>query len=78
MAKNFMKAAVKHPGALTRKAKKAGMSTPAFARKHDTGGSTTAKQSRLAEIFNKYRPGKKMGGPHKIGPSAKLRGRFGV
>ena len=49
--KHWIKGAIKHPGALRAKAKKAGMSTMAFAHKHDSGDSTTAKQSRLAETL---------------------------
>ena len=77
MAKNFIKNAIKHPGALTRKAKKAGMSNSAFAHSHDKGGSQTAKQSRFAEFLNKVRPGGHKG-PHHLGPSKKLRSRHGV
>lgn len=54
----WMQSAVKHPGALTRKAKKAKMGVMEFAESHDTGGSKTAKQSRLAEVFAKARAGK--------------------
>jgi hypothetical protein len=51
----WMQNAVKRPGALKRKAKRAGESTSEFAHKHDKGNSRTAKQSRLAEIFAKAR-----------------------
>lgn len=52
--KKWITDAIKHPGALTRKAKKVGMLTMAYARKHDKGNSTTAKQSRLAETLSKF------------------------
>lgn len=45
--KHFIQKAIKHPGALTAKAKAAHESIPAFARSHDKGGSQTAKQSRF-------------------------------
>ena len=65
MAGNFIAGAIKHPGALTRKAKKAGESPLAFAKSHDSGNSQTAKQSRFAQFLNKVRPkgkGSKGGG----------------
>jgi hypothetical protein len=58
---NWMASAVKRPGALRAKAQRAGVSTMAFARSHDTGGSRTARQARLAETFAKFRPKKKAG-----------------
>lgn len=54
-SKNFIQKAIKHPGALKKKAKKAGMSTDAFAKSHDKGNSQTAKQSRFAETLAKLR-----------------------
>jgi hypothetical protein len=48
---NWIAGAVQHPGALRRKAAAAGQSTGQFAAAHDTGNSTTAKQSRLAETL---------------------------
>lgn len=53
-SKNWIQKAIKHPGALKRKAKKSGESTSAFARSHDKGNSKTAKQSRLAETLSKF------------------------
>jgi hypothetical protein len=52
---NFIQKAIKRPGALKKKAKKAGESTSAFARSHDKGNSRTAKQSRFAETLAKIR-----------------------
>lgn len=39
---------IHHPGALKAKAKKAGMSTRAYAEKHKKGTSKTARMSRAA------------------------------
>ena len=47
MAKNFIKGAIKRPGALTAKAKAAGMSIDAFARAHQHDGDLTGQQSRF-------------------------------
>lgn len=38
-------------GQFAAKAKRAGMSTAAYASAHDTGSGTTAKQARLAETL---------------------------
>lgn len=65
--KNWIAGAISHPGALKRKAKKAGESTMEFARGHDEGSSTTAKQSRLAETLARLRRGKR--GRGKKAPS---------
>ncbi len=53
MAKKWIKGAIKHPGALTRKAKAAGMSPMAFARSHVKAKGTTGKQARLAITLRK-------------------------
>lgn len=53
--KHWISGAVKHPGALTKKAHKAGESVSEFAHEHDEGNSKTAKQARLAETFAKMR-----------------------
>jgi len=45
---NWIKGAIKHPGALTKKAKGAGESPMAFAREHKGDSGTTGKQARLA------------------------------
>lgn len=45
---NFIKKAIKHPGALTRKAKAAGQSPMAFAQKHKHDKGQTGRQARLA------------------------------
>lgn len=48
MAKKWISAAIKHPGALTASAKKAGMSPMAFAEKHKHDSGTTGRRARLA------------------------------
>lgn len=56
---DWIKGAVKHPGALTKKAKKAGLSVPAFAKKVTKKGSkasaVTKKQATLAKTFAKMK-----------------------
>ena len=53
--KHWMQHAVKHPGALTAKAKKAGMSVSAYAAKESKPGSgastQTKRQANLAKVF---------------------------
>lgn len=46
--KRWIKGAIKHPGALTASATKAGMSPMAFAEKHKHDGGKTGARSRLA------------------------------
>jgi hypothetical protein len=48
MAKKWISKAIKHPGALTASAKKAGMSPMAFAAKHKHDSGTTGRRARLA------------------------------
>ena len=48
MAKNWIKGAIKHPGALTKKATSAGMTPMAFAASHKHAKGTTGRQARLA------------------------------
>lgn len=50
---HFMQTAVKHPGAFTAKAKAAGMSVPAYARKEAHAPGTLGRQARLAQIFER-------------------------
>ena len=50
---NWIKGAIKHPGALRAKAKAAGMSTMAFARKHEHDSGKTGQESRLALTLQK-------------------------
>lgn len=59
MAKNWIKGAIKHPGAFKAKAAKAGMSTSAYASKVLRAGSkassTTKRQANLAETLGLMR-----------------------
>lgn len=55
--KNFRP--VKRPGALTRKAKRAGMSNQAYARKHYSDPGLRGQQARFAVIARKWRKGGK-------------------
>ncbi len=55
MAKNWIKGAIKHPGALRAKAKAAGESTQQFARQHKGDKGATGKQARLALTLGKMR-----------------------
>jgi len=55
MARKWIQKAIKHPGALTRKAKAAGMSTMAYARRMKRAKGTTGKQARLALTLVKLR-----------------------
>jgi hypothetical protein len=45
---NWIRGAIKHPGAFTKKAKKAGMSVGGYAKKMKGASGTTGKQARLA------------------------------
>ena len=51
MAKNWIKKAIKHPGALTRKAEKADMSPMSYAREHADDSGRTGRQARLALVL---------------------------
>lgn len=55
MAKKWIAKAIKRPGALTAKAKKAGQSPMAFARSKKGAGGRTGKQARLALTLAKLR-----------------------
>lgn len=57
--KNWIKGAIKNPGALTSKAKSAGMSPMEYAKAHAGEGGTTGKQSRLALTLRKLSKKKK-------------------
>ena len=52
---NWIKGAIKHPGALTRKAKKAGETPHQFAEAHKHDKGQTGKQARLAITLGKMR-----------------------
>jgi hypothetical protein len=51
--KHWIAGAIKHPGALTRKAKAAGKSPMEFASEHKGDSGTTGKQARLALTLRK-------------------------
>jgi hypothetical protein len=51
---NWIAGAIKHPGALTRKAKKAGESVSEFASEHAGDSGTTGKQARLAKTLKSF------------------------
>jgi hypothetical protein len=55
MAKNWIAGAVKRPGALTRKAKKAGASPMGFAKAHKHSKGRTGQQARFALTMQKLR-----------------------
>jgi hypothetical protein len=63
MAKKFIQSAIKHPGALTRSAKAAGMSPMAFAEAHKHDSGTTGQRARLAITLRGF--GKKPKGKAK-------------
>jgi hypothetical protein len=50
---NWIQGAIKHPGAFSKKAKAAGMSTSAFAKKHEHDSGKLGKQARLAQTLGK-------------------------
>jgi hypothetical protein len=57
--KNWIKGAIKRPGAFTKKAKAAGMSVSAYAnkvtKKGSTASTTTKRQANLAKTLSKMR-----------------------
>lgn len=55
VSKDWIQGAVKRPGALTKKANKAGMGVQAFAREHAHDKGLTGQQARLAQTFSKLR-----------------------
>ncbi len=55
MAKNWIKGAIKEPGAFKAKAGTAGMSTKAFAEKEKGASGKTGKQARLALTLMKMK-----------------------
>jgi len=61
--KKWIKGAIKHPGAFTKKAKSAGMSVKEFAAKVTKKGSKastqTKQQANLSKTLGKFRKGKK-------------------
>lgn len=59
---NFIAGAIKRPGALTRKARAAGMGVQSFAHAHEHDSGLTGQQARFALLLNKVRPGHANGG----------------
>jgi len=57
--KRFIQSAIKHPGALRKKAGRAGKSTHEFAEEHKHDSGTTGKQSRLALTLGRMRKRRK-------------------
>jgi hypothetical protein len=57
--KNWIAGAIKHPGAFSAKAAKAGASTKAYAEKEKGASGTTGKQARLALTLMGMKKGKK-------------------
>ena len=55
MAKKWISGAIKHPGALTKKATAAGESPMKFAAEHKGDKGTTGKQARLAITLSHMR-----------------------
>jgi hypothetical protein len=53
MAKKWIQGAIKRPGALTAKAKKAGQTPMGFASQHKNDPGRTGKQARLALTLRK-------------------------
>ena len=51
MAKHWIQGAIKHPGALTKKANAAGESPMGFASQHKGDSGKTGAQSRLALVL---------------------------
>jgi len=56
--KKWIASAIEHPGALTKKAKKAGESPMEFAEEHKGDKGKTGKQARLALTLRKMHKGK--------------------
>lgn len=59
MAENFIKKAIKHPGAETEAAKRAGMSTHEYMEKHKGDKGTAGKRARLGLTLSKLAKRKK-------------------
>lgn len=61
MAKKWEQSAVKHPGAFTAQAKRAGMSVAAYAEKMKHAPGKTGARARLALTFERQARQKKQG-----------------
>ena len=71
----WIQKAIKHPGALTKKAKAAGQSTKAFAKAHAHDKGTTGKQARLAQTLSKMHEAKDLPGNQEKIDVAKPKGK---
>lgn len=52
---NWIKGAIKHPGAFSAAAKRAGKSTAAYAQEHKNDSGTLGRRARLAITLSKMR-----------------------
>jgi hypothetical protein len=59
--RKWIQGAIKRPGSFSKKAKRAGMSTQAYARKERNAPGRLGKQARLAMTLKKMHRGKKRG-----------------
>ena len=59
MSKNFIKAAIKHPGAEKKAAAAAGMTTQEYMQKHKNDPGTAGKRARLGLTLTKMAKRKK-------------------
>lgn len=55
MAKNWIKGAIKHPGAMTAAAKREGVSNAKYEQEHKNDSGTAGKRARLAITLGKMR-----------------------
>ena len=55
MAKNWIKGAIKHPGAMTAAAKREGVSKSQYEQEHKHDSGTAGKRARLAITLGKMR-----------------------
>ena len=55
MAKNWIKGAIKHPGAMTAAAKREGVSNAKYEQEHKHDSGTAGKRARLAITLSKMR-----------------------
>lgn len=59
MAEKFIARAIKRPGAMTKRAKAAGMSPMGFAHEHMHAEGLAGQQSRFAMLLARLRPNRK-------------------
>lgn len=55
MAKNWIKGAIRHPGAMTAAAKREGVSNSQYEQEHKNDSGTAGKRARLAITLSKMR-----------------------